>query len=45
VLWQQPFTVMLPENTTPGPHLLAVKVIDSGGAGGLWNQVVLVRRK
>ncbi len=45
VLWQQPFTVILPENTRPGPHLLAVKVIDSGGAGGLWNQVVLVRKK
>ena len=45
ILWQRPFTVMLPENTQPGTHQLAVKVIDSAGDGGLYRDVFLVAPK
>ncbi len=45
VLWDEPFTVDLPEGTTPGAHQLTVKVIDSAGKGGLWKDVYLVQKK
>ncbi|NLZ62548.1 MAG: DUF4838 domain-containing protein, partial [Lentisphaerae bacterium] len=45
ILWQQPFTVMLPQDIKPGKHLLSVRVVDSGGKGGLWDNVLLIRQK
>ncbi len=45
VLWEEPFAVALPDNTGPGMHQLTVKVIDSTGAGGLWGDVYLVKKK
>lgn len=44
-LWNEPFTVMFPAETKPGKHVLAVKVIDSAGGGGLWKDVLLITPK
>ncbi len=44
-LWNEPFRVDIPAGTVPGPHLLAVKVIDSAGKGGLWKDVLLLQKK
>ncbi len=44
-LWNEPFLINIPEGTTPGTHLLAVKVIDSAGKGGLWKDVILLQKK
>ncbi|MHC4873600.1 MAG: DUF4838 domain-containing protein [Planctomycetota bacterium] len=44
-LWNEPFTIMLPAGTRPGKHQLSVKVIDSAGGGGLWQDVFLIKQK
>ncbi len=45
LLWQEPFQVDIPEGTPAGKHQLTVKVIDSGGKGGLWRDVILLQKK
>ena len=44
-LWNEPFSIMIPPGIAPGTHQLTVKVIDSGGGGGLWKNVFLVKKK
>ncbi len=44
-LWKEPFYVQLPNPLSPGIRQLTVKVIDTGGGGGLWKDVYLVEAK
>jgi Domain of unknown function (DUF4838)/Beta-galactosidase second all-beta domain len=43
--WDRRFRIDLPAGVTPGPHLLAVKVLDRALMGGLWKSIKLARPK
>ncbi len=40
-IWLEPQTVELDRRWRPGHHLLALRVVDHGGAGGLWKPVLV----
>jgi len=44
--WNTPFEIDVTEHLTPGKnHTLAVRVLDSSGAGGIWKSVKLIAPK
>jgi len=45
-LWQEPFRVEVTNTLKPGQtHLIAVRVHDSGGGGGIWKKVLVLAEK
>ncbi len=43
--WDQPFRIDVTRDVKPGPNLLAIRVLDTWGPGGLWKAIKLMAEK